>query len=170
MYLYHALQDVKDVWLSKTLWRTGSIERPNHYHVMYLGVISVYLLNSKHVLLRIYKILYFFNKSFRNWLYLYCLIAVTTKSMTVFVLWSLARGKLFGFLEKFSFIESIFFKSLKFPATFINFEGQIRNLDLHALQAYMHTYALTCLDIMDCGRALLDGNTERTQERKVFRI
>ena len=78
--------------------------------------------------------------------------------------------KIVWFLEKNLFVESIFFKSLKFPATFINFEGQIRNLDLHALQAYMHTYALTCLDIMDCGRALLDGNTERTQVRKIFRI
>ena len=78
--------------------------------------------------------------------------------------------KMVWFLEKYSSIESIFFKSLKFPATFINFEGQIRNLDLHALQAYMHTYALTCLDIMDCGRALLDGNTERTQERKLLKI
>ena len=168
MYLYHALQDVKDVWLSKTLWRTGSIERPNHYHVMYLGVISVYLLNSKHVLLRIYKILYFFNIS---QLIIFVLFNCSNQKINESICFmKFSSRKIVWFLEKFSFIESIFFKSLKFPATFINFEGQIRNLDLHALQAYMHTYALTCLDIMDCGRALLDGNTERTQDRKVFRI
>ena len=135
---------------------------------MYLGVISVYLLNSKHVLLRIYKILYFFNIS---QMIIFVLFHCSNHKINDSICFMKSSSrKIVWLLEKFLFIESIFFKSLKFPATFINFEGQIRNLDLHALQAYMHTYALTCLDIMDCGRALLDGNTERTQERKVFRI
>ena len=155
-------------------WKAQSLQ----WHE-YFGVISLYLLNPKHALLKIYflKKKLFLLKD-HDWDYF------KISQLIIFVLFYYSNHKIncsicfiksglrkiVWFFEKFLFIESIFFKSLKFPATFINFEGQIRNLDLHALQAYMHTYALTCLDIMDCGRALLDGNTERTQKRKVLQI